>query len=81
MEFFFFIAARFAVCVKQWLDLSVASTAVLLAKVAVVDSSEVSMSTVYSRYNGSGTLPWCTPTLTQESCVYSVLAYTRKCLL
>jgi hypothetical protein len=43
-------------------SLSVASTAVSSAKVAVIDSGEVSMSAVYSRSNnGPRTLPWVTP--------------------
>jgi hypothetical protein len=38
--------------------LSMASTAVLLAKVAVIDSGEVGRSAVYSRYNnGPRALP------------------------
>jgi hypothetical protein len=59
-----------------------ATTAVSLAKVAVVDSGEVSKSAVYSRYNnGPRTLPSCTLVLTDDSSVYSVSTYTRKCLL
>jgi hypothetical protein len=43
-------------------SLSVASTAVSLSKIAVVDSGEVGRSAVYSRYNiGPRTLPWGTP--------------------
>jgi hypothetical protein len=54
-------------------SLSLATTAVLLAKVSVVDSGEVGRSAVYSRYNnGSRTLPWGTPVLTEDSSVYSV---------
>jgi hypothetical protein len=57
-----------------------ATIAVLLAKVAVVD--EVGRSAVYSRYNnGLRTLPWGIPTLTEDSSVYSVSIFTRKCLL
>jgi hypothetical protein len=42
-----------------------ATTAVSLAKVAVVDSGEVGRSQVYNRYNnGPRTLPWGTPALT-----------------
>jgi arginyl-tRNA--protein-N-Asp/Glu arginylyltransferase len=49
-----------------------ASTAVLSAKVAVVDSGEVGTSAVYSRYNnGPRTLPLGTPALTWENSVYS----------
>jgi hypothetical protein len=53
--------------------LSVATTAVSSAKVAVLDSGEVGSSAVYSRYNnGLRTLPWGTRALTGESSVYSV---------
>jgi hypothetical protein len=63
-------------------SLSVASTAVLLAKVAVVDSGEVGRSAVYIKYNnGLRTLPLGIPALTRESSIYSVSAFTRKCLL
>jgi hypothetical protein len=63
-------------------SLSVASTAVSSAKVAVVDSGEVGRSAEYSRYNnGPKTLPWGTTALTDESSVHSVLTLTRKCLL
>jgi hypothetical protein len=63
-------------------SLSVATTAVLSAKVAVVDSGEVHMSAVYSRYNDNPrTLPWGTPALTEGSSVYSVSALRRKLLL
>jgi hypothetical protein len=56
-------------------SLSVATTAVSSAKVAVADSGEVGRSAVYSRYNnGPRTLPWGTPALTEDSSVYSVLA-------
>jgi hypothetical protein len=61
--------------VKQWLELSMASTAVLSAKVAVVYSGEV------GRYNGHRALPLAAPALTGESSAYSVSAFTRKCLL
>jgi hypothetical protein len=48
--------------------LSVAITAVLSAKVAVVDSGEVGRSAVHSRYNnGPRTLPWGTLALTEDS--------------
>jgi hypothetical protein len=57
------------------------TTAVLSAKFAI-DSGEVSRSAVYIRYsNGPRTLPWGTPALTEESSVYSVSTFTRKCLL
>jgi hypothetical protein len=60
----------------------VTTTAVLLAKVAVVDSGEVGRSAVCSRYNDvPRTLPWDTPALIEDSSVYSVSAFTRKCLL
>jgi hypothetical protein len=63
-------------------SLSVASTAVSLAKVAVVDSGELGRSTMYSRYNnGARTLPWGTPALTEDSSVYSILTFTRECLV
>jgi hypothetical protein len=40
-------------------SLSIATTAVLSAKVAVVNSGEVGRSAVYSRYNiGPRILPW-----------------------
>jgi hypothetical protein len=49
-------------------SLSVARTAVLLAKVAVVDSGETGTSAVHSRYyNGTRTLPWGMPALSRES--------------
>jgi hypothetical protein len=45
-------------------SLSMATTAVSAAKVAVVDSGEVGRSAVYSRYNnGPRTLPLGTPAL------------------
>jgi hypothetical protein len=54
-------------------SLSVDSTAVSSAKVAVVDSGEVGRSAVYSRYNTDpGTLTWHTPALTAGSSVYLV---------
>jgi hypothetical protein len=59
-----------------------ASTAVSLAKVAVVDSAEVGRSAVYIRYNnGPRTLPWGTPALTEDSSVCLVSTFTRNCLL
>jgi hypothetical protein len=61
-------------------SLSMAATAVLLAKVAVVDSGEVGRSAVYSRYNnGPRRLPWGTPALTVDRSVYSVSTFTWKC--
>jgi hypothetical protein len=63
-------------------SLSMVTTAVSSAKVAVVDSGEVGRSAVYSRYNnGPRTLPWGTPVLTDDSSAYSVSTFTRKCLL
>jgi hypothetical protein len=63
-------------------SLSMATTAVSSTKVAVVDSGEVGRSAVYRRYNnGPRTLPWSKPPLTEESSVYSVSTFTRKCLL
>jgi hypothetical protein len=60
----------------------VASTAILLAKVAVVYSGEVGRPAVYSRYNnGPGAFPRGSLALTGESSVYSVSAFMRKCLL
>jgi hypothetical protein len=59
-----------------------ATIAVSSAKVAVVDSGEVVRPAVYSRCNnGPRTLPWGTPALTDDSSVYSVSTFTRKCLL
>jgi hypothetical protein len=62
-------------------SLSVASTAVSSAKVAVLNSGEVGRSAVYkySRYNNDpGTLLWDTPALTGESSVYSVSGFRRS---
>jgi hypothetical protein len=73
---------RFVVCEAMAGSLSMATTAVSSAKVAEVDPGEVGRSAVYSRYNiGPRTLPWGTPALTDDSSVYSVSAFTRKCLL
>jgi hypothetical protein len=59
-------------CDAMGRSLSVASTAVSSAKVAVIDSGEVGRSAVYSRYNtGPRTLPWGTPALAEDSSVYS----------
>jgi hypothetical protein len=61
---------------------SMVTTAVSSAKVAVVDPVEVGRSAVYSRYNnGPRTLSWGTPALTDDSSVYSVSTFMRKCLL
>jgi hypothetical protein len=63
-------------------SLSMATTAVLSAKVAVVDSGEVGRSAVYGRYNNDPRiLPWGTPASTDDSSAYSVLTFMRKCLL
>jgi hypothetical protein len=63
-------------------SLSMATTAVLSAKFTVVDSGEVGKHAVYIKYyNGPRTLPWGTPTLTEDSSVYSVSTFTRKRLL
>jgi hypothetical protein len=63
-------------------SLSVATTTVSSARVAVVDSGEVGRSAVYSRYNnGPRTLPCGTPASTVESSVYSVSTFTKNCLL
>jgi hypothetical protein len=70
----FWIAARLvcSFCEAMAGTLSVASTAVSLVKVAVVDSVEVGRSAVYSKYNnGPRTLPGDTPALTEESSLYS----------
>jgi hypothetical protein len=54
-------------------SLSVATTEVSSAKVAVIDSGEVDRSVVYSKYNNGPRIPpWGTPTLTEDSSVYSV---------
>jgi hypothetical protein len=63
-------------------SLSLASSAVTSAKVAVVDSGEVGRSAVYSRYkNDPRILPCGMPALTKGSSVYSVSTFTRKRLL
>jgi hypothetical protein len=60
-------------------SLSVATTAVSSAKVAVVDCGEVGRSAVYSRYNnGPRTLPRGTRALTDDSSVYSVSTYANR---
>jgi hypothetical protein len=57
-------------------SLSVASTAVSLAKVAVVDPAEVGRSAVYSRYNNDPMmLPCVTPALIAKSYVLSLNFY------
>jgi hypothetical protein len=74
----FWIASRLvcSLCEAIAGSLSVASTAVPSAKVAVVEFGEV------GRYNnGPRTLPWSTPALTGESSVYPVSTVAKKCLL
>jgi hypothetical protein len=62
--------------------LSVASTAVLSAKVVGVYYGEVGRSASYSRYkNVPRALPWGAPALTGENSAYSVSAFTKKCML
>jgi hypothetical protein len=80
----FWIASRSicSFCEAMTGSLSMVTTAVSSAKVAVLDSGEVGRSAVYSRYNNSPrTLPWGTPALTDDSSVYSISTFTRKCLL
>jgi hypothetical protein len=63
-------------------SLSVTSSAVSLAKLAVVDSAEIGSFTMYIKYNnGPRTLPWGMLALTGESSVQSVSTFMRKCLL
>jgi hypothetical protein len=60
-------------------SLSVATTAVSSAEVAVKESGEVGRSAVYSRYiKGPRTLPSGTPALTMIRPVSSVLTLTTK---
>jgi hypothetical protein len=62
--------------------LSVATTVVLSAKVAVVNSGEVDRSAALMRYSsGPSTLHWGTPMFMGESSVYSYSILTRKYLL
>jgi hypothetical protein len=78
----FWIASRLdcSFCETMAGTLSVATTAVFSPKVVVADSGEVGRSAVYSRYNnGPWTLPCGTPALTEDSCVYSVSAFS-SCL-
>jgi hypothetical protein len=57
----------------------VATTAVSLAKVAVMESGEVGKSAVYWRYSKRPrTLPWGTPALKGVRSVSSVLTFTMK---
>jgi hypothetical protein len=80
----FWIASRLVCSLYDAMagSLLVAGAAVSSAKIAVVDSGEVGRSAVYSRYNnGPRTLPWGTPALTDDSSVYSVSAFTRKCAM
>jgi hypothetical protein len=60
-------------------SLSVVTSAVSSAKVAVIDSGEVGRSAMYSRFNnGPRTLPWGTPALTDDGYVYSVSTFKMK---
>jgi hypothetical protein len=80
----FWITSRLVCSLSEAMtgSLSMASTAVSSAMVAVVYSGEVGRSAVYSRYNnGPKILPWGMPALTGDSSVYSVSTSTRKCLL
>jgi hypothetical protein len=77
----FWIASRLAcsLCDAMSGSLSVASTAVLSAKFAVIDSCEVGRSAMYNRYNNCHrNLFWCTSALTIESSRYSVSNFTRN---
>jgi hypothetical protein len=63
-------------------SLSLITTTVSPAMVAVVDFGEVGSSAMYSRYNNDATtLPWGTLALNVGRSVYSVSTCTRKCLL
>jgi hypothetical protein len=80
----FWTASRLicSLCEAMAGSLSVATAAVLSAKVAVADFGEVGRSAVYSRYsNGPRTLPFVKLALTGQGSVYSCSAYMRKCLL
>jgi hypothetical protein len=74
----FWIESRLvcSLCEAMTGSLSMSTIAVLLAKVAVVDSGDGGRSAVYSR-----TLPWGMPPLTGENSFYSVSTFMRKCLL
>jgi hypothetical protein len=65
----FWIASRLvcSFCEAMVGSLSVASTAVSLAKVAMADSGEVGRSAVYSRCNNISTMPWDMAALTGDS--------------
>jgi hypothetical protein len=79
----FWIASRWvcSLCDAMAGSLSMASTAVSLAKFAVVDSGEVGRSAAYSRYNnGSMTLPRGTAEMNEESSMYSFPSFMRNCL-
>jgi hypothetical protein len=74
----FWIASSFvcSLCEAMAASLSMASTAVSSAKIAVIDSSKVDRSAVYNRYNnGRRTLPWGMPALTEHTCVLSFNHY------
>jgi hypothetical protein len=77
----FWIARRLVciLCKAMAESLTMVTTAVSSANVAVVDYGEVGRSAVYSRYNNvPRTLPWGTPTLTDDSSVYSVSTFMRR---
>jgi hypothetical protein len=59
-----------------------ATTAVSLTEIAaLVDFGKVGRSAVYSKYNnGPRTLAWGTSAFTDDSSMYSVSTFTRKCL-
>jgi hypothetical protein len=58
-------------------SLSVATTKVSSAKVAVINYGEIGRSALYTRYNnGPRTLPRGTSALTEDSSVYSVSTFT-----
>jgi hypothetical protein len=74
----FWIASRLvcSFCEAMAGSMSVVTIAVLSAKVALVDSSEIGRSAVYSRYNnGPRALSLGMPALTVDSFVYSVCLY------
>jgi hypothetical protein len=79
----FLIANRLVcnLCELMARSLSMAGTAISSVKVAVIDSGEFGRSAVFSRYNSdAGTLPLDMAALTEESSVYSVSTFKRKCL-
>jgi hypothetical protein len=79
----FWFAARLVCnfCEAMAGSLSVASTVVSSAKVAVVDSGEVGRSAVCSKYNnGPRTFPWGMPALTLSTKVGNHFADKRRLL-